>query len=133
MTIEQAIRDLRALSDQLDDSLTGGLDDVLDLGLDLARAASSGTLSYAEMARQDHPYAKRHRTVRQPGYIINRHTGEFYAGWRKEGLSIINDSSHARFMGGTSTMVARPIDAYIALQMEQSIRRMIEYRLRRVV
>ena len=137
MTIEEAIRELHKISGAIDSAVDDGVKDILNEGLDIARIASSGTLTYEDMRRMDSPYAKRHGVALQPAYIINRHSGQFYEGWRVEGRSLTNRSLHAALIasGGStrSSMLRRPVDVYVATEMRRASKRMIESRIQRVV
>lgn len=85
-----------------------------------ATRLNSGTLSYSDLRRLDHPYATRHGGSRVPGdpAIINRHTGNYerawklyFGNWIGSGLvnRLVNDSKVADFLDkGTRLMIARP-------------------------
>lgn len=104
--------------------------DVLKAGLKKARANSKGTVTYAQMRKEDHPYAKRHAFNLHPLEIINYHEGNFYRGWMSyESTSnlgrisgkVINDSEVANYMrDGTKYMKLRPIKQAVEEEMEFS-------------
>lgn len=139
MTIEEGIRELEQLSKAIDPTLDAALGDVLDAGLDFARQQSSGDLSYADMRKQDYPYAKRHGTARQPAGVVNKHTGQFYDAWDadKPGRALNNDSEHGDFLRakkrGKGTMLDRPIEDEVEDFMKGRAKPMISYRLLRVI
>ena len=98
-----------------------------------AHRASSGSLTYRDLARLDHPYAR--RRVRLNPNLVNRHRGEFDKGWRSEGPALHpdaftsemwNESAVAAFfVRGTDRMVARhPEDAAADLMEERRITRL---------
>lgn len=94
---------------------------VRDSGADLlaaCRKRSRGALSYPVLRALGHPYARRHgpRGLLDPA-VVNAHRGRFLAGWRslfsesRDGAEaeVRNDSPAAKYMGGTRTMVERPV------------------------
>ena len=86
-------------------------------GVTVAQKYSSGPFSLAELARMDHPYARRHSAALLPPSIINAQTGKFKAAWdaKKQPVpTIFNSDPIAIFLEkGTRYMVARPIDKVI--------------------
>lgn len=85
-----------------------------------AVALSSGTVSSADLARMDHPFAKRHGSPQTNLLPINAQSGEFRNSWVTHGpserggtvvASLENVSPHADFLeGGTRFMFARPLE-----------------------
>ena len=94
---------------------------------DLYRTAvelSSGNLKPADLARMDHPYAKRHGTPKLNPGIINAQSGDFRGAWEQEAVKgegdglaggIYNTDPKAEkwLQPGTKFMVARPVDAEV--------------------
>ena len=83
---------------------------------------SSGTLTYADMRRMDHPYAKRHGTALVYAAVLNAHERQIADGWkivgpRAERSRIVTkigvSGEHARYIaqagGPGSKMLPRPI------------------------
>jgi hypothetical protein len=80
---------------------------------------SSGPISSAQLAREDHPYATRHMVSRYDPAIINKQTGVFRQSWQIGITNIAghpiyvvrNTASYAEYLEhGTRKMIARPID-----------------------
>lgn len=124
--LSEMVDDLKAVRAKTQDEVA---QDVLAEALRL----SSGTLSYADLAKMDHPYAKRHGEPRLNPSIINAHTeGGFRDSWRiryeSDGsITVYNDSPHASFLeDGTPKMFRRPIDE----KLRDMIPATIEQRLR---
>lgn len=70
-----------SISAAFKDALIKGLQDSIKEGHDYAKILSSGTASYAQLAAEDHPYAKRHGFPLRPVQIINMHRGAFFDAW----------------------------------------------------
>lgn len=91
-----------------------------------AKEASSGTHSTAELARMDHPYAKRHGAPKLPAEIINKQTGVFYAMWANRltygsdmRVAVTNNDWKADLItGGNRFTFERPIDQLVAAALE---------------
>ena len=102
-------------------------------GVDLLETAhrfSSGTLTYPDLERLDHPYARRHGVPLLPPEIISTHTNQFRSSWRSEDphdegddtlvTSIYNVDPKADYLDQSqghprTRMFARPIaDAVLA-------------------
>ncbi len=96
---------------------------------------SSGTLSYADLARMDHPYARRHGSPRMDPSVINAHTELFKQSWRIRreadgSLTIYNDAPYATFlMTGTRTMFRRPVDDVLRGMIPATIEQRLRERL----
>lgn len=117
--------------------------------LGAAQILSSGTMSYAEQRKLDHPFAKRHGTPLTPAWLVNRHNGDFYLGWKmREGMwgeaegystppTVYNDSKVASFLeqkdGGTDKgmMFARPVDEKVIEKVLPLRERIFEEELQR--
>lgn len=120
MTVQKAkavlARDFRIASLQ-------AVDHLLAKGMKIAQERSSGSMSYAEMAQRDHPYASRHpQIMAQDRNRINIHQGAFYRGWFKDHLrtsfdiggAIVNDTEVADYLQqGTDFMHPRDIQGDI--------------------
>lgn len=123
--LTELVDDLKALKGKTQDEVAR---EVLAEAIRL----SSGTLSYADLARMDHPYAKRHGTPRLDPSMINTHTDQFRQSWKTRhesdgSITIYNDAPYAQFlMTGTPTMFRRPVDDVL----RDMIPAIIEQRLR---
>ncbi|MBB6053283.1 hypothetical protein [Armatimonas rosea] len=86
------------------------------------RRRSEGTLTYSDLRRMGHPYARRDPQTPLDPAMLNTHSGELLAGYEQESIEaddegtsgmVFNDSEHAhRIMSGgkgDSLMVERPI------------------------
>ena len=87
-------------------------------GFNAGRKASGVEhFTLGELARMGHPYSKRRPRPPMFAGIISRHRGLFYAAWETTTLNgayrivskIRNRSAVAKFMRGTSRMIARPV------------------------
>ena len=87
-----------------------------------ATRLSSGGYSLAQLRAAGHPYARRAPDPSFDAAIINMQSGEFLNAWRSAGpyrvggvvkSKIVNNSRPAKYMSGTKTMIARPIDKAI--------------------
>ena len=96
---------------------------------------SSGPISLAQLAAEDHPYATRHSVMRYDPAIINKQTGVFRQSWQVfvtyiAGLPIWvvhNIASYAEYLEhGTWKMVARPIDVEARKYADQVLARKLE-------
>jgi hypothetical protein len=117
--------------------------------LDRAIRWSSGPLKSNELARRDHPYAKRHGPEGLPSLmprgnpaIINVQTGAFRAAWSKTqpessrdgaSLQVRNDDRKADILGsehGTEHMIPRPIKAELEAgavgQLDNELRKAVQ-------
>jgi len=94
----------------------------------IARKWSSGTTKLAQLAADDHPYAKRHAHSAQSG-LINRQTTEkgsasFFSGWYYDVGSRALRNPHGSWLEeGTPTMVARDILGAISRDLRPIMRR----------
>lgn len=83
---------------------------------------SEGTLTYAEMRRMGHPYARRDPQTPLDPAMLNTHSGELLRGYEMEEVtasedgtfgSVFNNSEHAQWImsggQGNSLMIERPI------------------------
>ena len=110
--LERAAADLRA---NLEEAESRNLQDLFETALRF----SSGPLSTAELARMDHPYARRHGKAKEDPAVINRQSGAFLAAWQTEGPtwagddltgSLFNTDWKAPLLeAGTRYMFARPL------------------------
>lgn len=125
----------KALYDALDCTLSDGISEAVRL--------SSGPYSSKQLARMDHPYAKRHgQPLLQPEYIINTQSGVFRASWTRSNVFqsgdtywgfLSNYSGVADFLAkGTRFMFARPIDKILEIRMEARLAKELEKRLARL-
>lgn len=126
---------MNVLSEMVDDFKTVKAktqEDVAQAVLAEAIRLSSGTLTYADLARMDHPYARRHGSPRLDHSVINAHTALFKNSWKSRyesdgSITIYNDAPYAQFlMTGTRTMFRRPVDDVL----RDMIPAIIEQRLR---
>ena len=125
MTIGQAKRSLAGAYNRAGKEAVAN---VLKAGLKAARKDSSGTLSCAQMRKEDHPYARRHGRPLRPAGIINKHRGVFYDAWLAfESTSasgepsgrLMNDSDVTEFLDkGTKSMFRRPIKDNVEAEMD---------------
>ena len=131
MTIDNAFKD----------ALKQGVADTLLEGYRKGRTMSSGTVSYLQLALEDHPYARRHGSPLRPPEIINSHRGEFYNGWMiSDPVETAGDitgsvENHSLTSKGrdlsdyltqprgwpTTRMFQRPIDKEVETQIESSL------------
>lgn len=130
MTIEQA---RKKIAREYRWAGTKAVDYLLQIGLKIAKARSDGRLSLNEMARKylDHPYARRHGSIRLADKtIVNTHTGAFLRGWhvskvssdRDLGGAIINDTENADgLQNGTKFMLGRDIRGDISDRLEKHL------------
>lgn len=126
MTPRQAVRRVRALEREIHRDLQGAVRRTLSAAKQEAKRLSSGPLSFADLARLDHPYARRHgsrgNTAVMPGKdpsVINVQTGAFKEAWQVDNPQggdttvsgrLFNLDEKADFLQyGTRFMVARPI------------------------
>ena len=88
-------------------------------GVQLAQGLSGGGKSSAQLAREDHPFAKRHGSPKDITYLINEQSGRFRAAWRLKTSTIlrdfapviVNDTPYADFLRyGTRKAFRRDID-----------------------
>jgi biotin carboxylase len=95
---------------------------------ELFEKQSSGTLSTETLRMMGHPYAVRAPQDPPDHSIINDQTGKFRRSWRKSGprmrggmlrSTVVNVDPVAKYMFGTTKMVARPIDQTVAAMMQQ--------------
>ena len=102
---------------------------------------SSGGHSLAQLRAAGHPYARRAPDPSFDASVINVQSGEFLRAWRSAGPSlvggvvksrVVNNSAPAKYMGGTRTMIARPIDRAIRAAVSPDRNRRLA-RLRRAV
>ena len=99
-------------------------------GVEIAKALSSGDTSLAQLATEDHPYAKRHAEPTRPPWLINDQGGPFKQDWQFRAgtqptdaqmgeVVIENTDPIAIFLeDGTRTMVKRPIKDVIPQLLE---------------
>lgn len=144
MTPKQAARKLEQAAEKL---LNGEQRLITDTRNDLFKTAyrwSSGPFSLAELAKRDHPYARRHKTPLLSPRRINVQTGVFRSSWvgaeKPSGsgttVELYNtDPKAAKYLEpGTSRMFARPVDTAIAAEVfqrtDQRVEKMIEAALR---
>lgn len=100
---------------------------------------SSGPFSLAQLAKMDHPYAKRHGTPRLEAGIINTQTGAFKSDWATSlptydgstvSARLYNDNEKADFLQfGTPTMFARPIGKRLEQFVAERAVRELEFSL----
>lgn len=96
---------------------------------------SSGPLSSARLAREDHPYATRHPFPRYDPSIINKQTGVFKRSWVISTINVTghqiyvvrNIASYAEYLEhGTWKMIARPIDGPARIYAARVLERKLE-------
>lgn len=117
LTPKQAAARVRSLNAVIDRTVVRALNKALEDGKQDALEYSSGYFSSKDLAKRDHPFARRHGSPLLPTEIINEQSGEFKGSWRiervimpGEGGQLINDSKVADFLQyGTKTMFDRPI------------------------
>ena len=87
---------------------------------------SSGPISSAQLAAEDHPYAKRHGAPMRDPSVINIQTGRFQAGWglslrpgaNRYDINAHNEVPYADFLKqGTRLMFARPMDLRVLREL----------------
>lgn len=113
----------RDIKKQLDDDKKNLETGLAVKGRDYAeRVLSSGMATSKQLAREDHPYAKRHGDPRRDPGIINDQGGMFKKSWKiKKGTGfwrgvpvIVNESKVAKYLQpGTKHMFARPLEAKV--------------------
>jgi hypothetical protein len=118
---------LERFVNNLEGELTQAVSDTLRAGHGLAIQHSSGSLSSAELARRDHPFAVRHGSPQEDPSVINAQRGTFRAAWQAQGPTsgaggvqgaLVNQSREAGFLKpGTRFMFARPVDERIAREL----------------
>jgi len=87
---------------------------------------SEGTLTYSDLRRMGHPYARRDPQTPLDPAMLSTHSGELLAGYEMEPIeaseegtsgSVFNDSEHAGWImsggKGDSLMIERPIVAVV--------------------
>jgi hypothetical protein len=102
----------------------------LDEGMGLFVRQSSGPLSRADLARMNHPYARRDPQTPLDPAMVNIGSGDFLREWQEAPIettedgtqgSVFNDSESAKWLAtggeGESRMVERPIVAHVALAL----------------
>jgi hypothetical protein len=130
MTPERAAAEFARVARELPEAVRGVVRQSAVELLSFAREQSSGPLQERDLARMDHPYARRHGRPRLNPNLINRRLGNFYAGWDLEGpfavggafsASVFNTSDEAEYLAdGTRFMFERhPEEA--ALEREQPL------------
>jgi len=74
-----------------------------------ARGISQGPFSTAELAKMDHPYARRHGTIRAHPVWINRQSGRFIEAWRVLDVNRIQNPTYyaSWLLQGTHYMLPR--------------------------
>ena len=123
MSIAEAVRHFEQAERWFARDLRWDVDRAIDDGLEEARRRSSGRYSLTDLARMDHPYARRHGSPRLDPSVINSQSGVFRSAWRGDNPMatdgavsgrIFNDSAVADYLDkGTRTMFARPIGAAV--------------------
>jgi hypothetical protein len=108
-------------------------------GLVEAQVMSQGPNSLGALAREDHPYAKRHGFPLRDPAIINEQTGAFLRDWKEDPVAVIGDTVQGAILNfnpvadylknGTKFMFQRPIDEEIeaktATFLEDEIRKQL--------
>lgn len=130
MTVKQARNQIVRLKTDIRRDTRSAVQRALNAGEREAKRMSSGHLTLADLAKRDHPYAKRHGPLgnpsKMPGHtrsVINVQSGEFRADWMA-GAAVLQGSSVggrlqnlnpvADFLQyGTESMVRRPISVYM--------------------
>lgn len=105
-----------------------------DQFLSNAMNLSSGGYSLADLAAMDHPYARRHGGQNVPygdPAKINKQSGEFMRYWKLDvggyTARMYNFSPIGGYLvGGTSKMIARPIDKRIMERVMKDLRKKFE-------
>lgn len=107
-------RELSQMADRLEEEMQGVVRQSAVELHSLSQAQSSGGLQPADLARMDHPFARRHGGPQLNPDFVNRQTGAFYAGWQIEdgadgySASVSNADPKAGLLeSGTWVMFAR--------------------------
>ncbi len=140
MTPTQAARRLNLAADKLERQQFRIAAQTQDDLLRTAYRWSSGPLSLADLAKRDHPYARRHRTPLLSPMRINVQTGVFRASWvgvtrQGRGDALVQmfntDPKAEQFLEpGTSRMFRRPIDFAIAREAFPRVEKRIDQALK---
>lgn len=126
-TLKTAGRMLAGLGRAIVDRIRRAEDRSATKGVQIAKDFSSGGKSLAQLAREDHPFAKRHGRPKDPPEVINKQTGQFRAAWKQVAQAINgqtvpvieNRNYKSNFLkGGTVKMFARPIDEAVGKTLE---------------
>lgn len=125
----QAAQDLKRFQAKLKRQLEAAEAKTAKEALKIAKKQSSGSVSTAQLIKEDHPFAKRHGSPKRDPSTINVQSGAFRAEWHiqngnslDDGPAVVNYSRVARFLQeGTASMFARPIEAVVIAKL-QSIR-----------
>lgn len=138
-TLRQARRDLRYLRGDLKKAAKAVVRQAVTEGKARAYEWSSGPYSLAQLAKMDHPYARRHATPLLDPATINVQTGTFRRHWAYQapyetstGIkgSVYNDAEIAdTLMSGTWLMHRRPIDDRLGVYMFDLAKREMDVRI----
>jgi hypothetical protein len=129
VTPQDAADRLDRLAVNLEREIVQAETEILAGALSLARVASGGSLTIWHLAKEDHPYATRHRKPKRDPRIVNVQTGDFLAAWHTEGpqfqggelASVLynTDPKAGTYLeGGTKLMFARRPHELVAVQIE---------------
>ena len=118
----------KSFADAFNEALLGAVNETTTKGLAEAQVMSQGPNSLGALAREDHPYAKRHGFPLRNPAIINEQTGKFLRDWKREDATAVSDSIEGSILNenpvadylkdGTKFMFARPIDQVVSAKME---------------
>lgn len=129
MTPKAAARKIRAIGRDFERACKAAERQSLRDALQTARALSHGPYKLDELAKMDHPYAKRHKGAHpllavQDAAIANMQSEDMAQGWRKQGPqaqgntlvgTVYNNTPEAAYFSmdshpnGTKYMIARPL------------------------
>lgn len=131
MNADQAADVIAGIPDEVRGRLRDSMERVTRLALTEARQLSSGDATPQQLAREDHPYARRHGRPKRRPDLINRQTGTFHDAWGivppdeaadELFAGLENSAPHAEFLwsphsdypdGGTILAFGRPIGAAV--------------------
>jgi hypothetical protein len=154
VTPDALAADLERIAAGFERAATEAVDATLETGLALARSHSTGGLDEAGLRAADHPFARRHGSIRPPGRDdqINLRSGAFYGGWEKEDARVVGDaaegslfnvSEEARYLfdpeeskhpdGGTDLMLGRNLPAALEKELAPVLERNLEAALGRLL
>jgi hypothetical protein len=142
MNIRQAKAALRGVARDIHREAVRVARTTVAAGENEAKKLSSGPFSMVELAKKDHPYARRHGSPRLDPSVINVQSGVFRQSWftslptmaqSKVSARLVNDSEVADFLQyGTRKMFARPIGDRLQRFIQDRALREIEFSMKSI-
>lgn len=144
MTPQEAAAALRAMGGRLETELTAALDRTRGRAAELAEGVSSEPYDRNQLAREDHPFARRHGTPKRDPRFLGQVTGDFARAWVTDPVARQGDSlasalantdpkAAAWLEPGTETMVPRRPDEAIAELLEPEFEQVVDAALLRAL